>query len=94
MKLQGKKVDYVEVEVSDLAILESASRILHDRFGFTGSGDYFVDSSGNLIREYEERWGSHSSYEREVIREATEDDRKFLAAIEVIYRARFLNKNS
>lgn len=94
MKLQGKKVDYVEVEVSDPAILESASRILHDRFGFTSSGDYFVDSSGNLIREYEERWGSHSSYEREVIREATEEDRKFFTAIEVIHRARFLNKNS
>lgn len=92
MKLQGKKVDYVEVEVSDLAILESASRILHDRYGFTGSGDYKVDSKGNLILEYEERWGSHSSYEREVIRPATEDDRKFLTAIEVILRARFLNK--
>lgn len=89
MKLQGKKVDYVEVEVSDLAILESATKILHDRYGFTGSGDYTIDSNGNLILEYEERWGSHNSYEREVIRPATEDDRKFLAAIEVILRARF-----
>ena len=91
MKLQGKKVDYVEVEVSDLAILESASRILHDRCGFTGSGDYKLDSKGNLILEYEERWGSHSSYEREVIRPATEDDRKFLTAIVAILRARFPN---
>lgn len=89
MKLQGKKVDYVEVEVSDLAILESATKILHDRYGFTGSGDYTIDPNGNLILEYEERWGSHSSYEREVIRPATEDDRKFLAAIDVILRARF-----
>lgn len=92
MKLQGKKVDYVEVEVSDLAILESATRILHDRFGFTGSGDYRIDSNGNLILEYEERWGSHSSYERKVLRPATEDDRKFLTAIEVIFRARFPKK--
>ena len=51
MKLQGKKVDYVEVEVSDLAILESASRILHDRNGFTGSGDYKIDPKGKLILE-------------------------------------------
>lgn len=92
MKLQGKKVDYVEVEVSDLAILESATKILHDRYGFTGSGDYKIDSNGNLILEYEERWGSHSSYELEVIRPATEDDRKFLAAIDVILRARFPKK--
>lgn len=92
MKLQGKKVDYVEVEVSDLAILESATKILHDRYGFTGFGDYKIDSNGNLILEYEERWGSHSSYEREVIRPATEDDRKFLAAIDVILRARFPKK--
>ena len=93
MKMQGKKVDYVEVEVSDSAILESASKILHDRFGFTGSGDYKLDPRGNLILDYEEMWGSHSSYEREVIRPATEDDRKFLTAIEVLLRARFL-KNS
>lgn len=92
MKLQGKKVDYVEVEVSDNAILESVTKILHDRYGFTGSGDYRIDSNGNLILEYEERWGSHSSYEREVIRPATEDDRKFLTAIEVILRARFPKK--
>jgi len=85
IKIFGKKVEHVNVEVSEIVILESAIKIMYDVWGESKDlGSHMIDDQGNLCVEYVENWGSHASFERDVIRVATEDDRKYLSAIEML----------
>lgn len=83
MKMRGKKVDYVEVEIEDSVLKGYVLDSLLGLVGLRGdhSTSYYL-SKGNVMRVEDSRHGSDSTY---LHRKATDDDIVVFRAIELLW---------
>jgi hypothetical protein len=85
MKIKATQVQAVEVEVSEVEILEHAMRIVRNRAGIQ-HGDFLKDGKV-MYDDPDHRHGSISEYERRV---ATESDLEAFAVIKHLHGLRWV----
>lgn len=85
--VKGIKSEVVSVEISGEEARKIALAVLHEKHGLKQRPHgYFIDRNNMLFYEYEEWYGSHSSFIKEIVREATEDDKHFLWAVALLHK--------
>lgn len=85
--VKGIKSEVVSVEISDEEARKIALAVLHEKYGLKQRlYGYHIDRDNMLYYEFEEWYGSHSSFIKEIVREATEDDKHFLWAVELLHK--------
>jgi hypothetical protein len=88
MKVKVTKSELIDVEISKLQMQIISIEYLYNMIGLNTPrypNLYFINSDTNkLCSSYEESGGSHSWFEEEIIRDATELDRKILVAINCV----------
>jgi len=78
MKVKAKQTNVIDVELFDTEIEKVAKDFIIDSFNLPDCPEI---RGGFIYAVWEEDWGHSSSIEREIIREATEDE---IAAVQIL----------
>ena len=85
--VKGIHSEVVSVEISGEEARKLALTVLHEKYGLKQRPyGYFIDQNNMLFYEFEEWYGSHSSFTKVTVREATEDDKHFLWAVALLHK--------
>lgn len=85
--VRGIQSEVVSVEISGEEARKIALAVLHEKHGLKQSPyGYYIDRNNMLCYEFEEWYGSHSSFTKVPVREATEDDKHFLWAVALLHK--------
>ena len=82
----GTKTELVSVHLTEAQAKDLIKDYVNKKFGI--SMKTYVDHEGNLCEDIEEWYGSHSSWEKQVIRVATETDLIMLQALSLMLKSK------